>query len=702
DLVVVDGRARMGCLAAGAAKVAPGGWLVLDNANYPRYRERLAELRATVLRGWREVDLSGPGPYSRTPAWQTLAWQCPAAPAAPKPAGVSALRQALARLPVRPYDRISYRLARMGAAEVARAIAGEPFEILGLQFDCAPKTMWKSKDGDPRSRSLSVNSWLPLEPLLDHASEFNVPALTAFLCERVGEWIDQFGSTPLRGAGTNEPETEESFIGYDTSIGNRFFRLAWLVAAAASGPAIGDALFAKLVDALVAHRKALMRDENFSAHTNHGLFQAMAQVCGASRFLSRSGRSGVAMLGMRAAYEQGKARLLATLAAQLAADGVHREHSPMYHVILANSLDWVADQGIVTEKAFGEAVGRMRAAAAWMFDTQGRIANLGDSDLEADPPYPVADAAAPAAPEQATFAAGGYWFVKGPEVYLAQAAAFHSRVHKQADTGAFLWRDRGVDILVEPGRFGYVGRTAPGEPAFRDGFWYGDARRRYVESTRAHNTLSVDGRNHPRFRSPPFGSSIEAVADANGVFACESSVRNLPRLTHSRLVLLKPSEWLLCVDLLRARDAAAHLATQHFHFHPDWHLKRRRRDGALLRHPGGLDLHLNCVFEDASISETARGRGASRGSDPDVLGGWWSPRHMAFEPCQAISVTAEGEHLALATLFTFADVEIDRTFTGFNATRRRLRFRWTGAGGAESITVDRDTDKDGQRRLRLS
>ena len=687
DLVVVDGRSRMGCVSAAAAKVAHGGWLLLDNANYPRYRERLDELRDGVLQGWREIGLAGPGPYSRTPCWETVIWERPREAARAVSGHAAALRQALAKLPVRPYDR---------------ELAGEILEIGGFEFELGERFSWEDHAESPRSRSLFLQSWHPLEPLFIDYAENQDPNVLQSICQKVCGWLALFGNVPLSRPHRDTAEHAGVFIAADTAIGSRFYRLAYLVAATATVTAIDDAIFEELLGALLAHRLALALDENFAPHSNHGVLQALAQVCGAFRFLTLEDPF-ASMLGMAEAYDQGKHRLIAVLSAQVCADGVHREHSPMYHVIVTNALEWIVTQGIVTDASLLDIAGRMQAAAWWMFDSRGRIANLGESDLEPDLTCAAsgADRAPAQAPAHAVFPEGGYWFVKGPGVFLAQAAAFHSRVHKQADTCAFLWRDRGLDILIDAGRFGYVGRTAPGEPAFQEGFWYADARRRYVESTNAHNTLCVDRRNHPRSRSQSFGSGIVAAVERDRVFVCESSIQNLPRLTHMRVLALKPGEWLLCIDTVRARDGLSHLATQNFHLHPAWNLERQGESNALFAHVSGATLVMTCMFEGARVSDMARGRGVPERDDPDELFGWWSPRHMLFEPCEAISVSAEGDYLTLATLFTFADVEIDRAFTSFNTTRRRLRFRWRGPEGTQTLTIDRDNVAIGQSRLAI-
>lgn len=53
DLVVIDGRARMACLAAAQRHLTPGGWILLDNSARRRYQADLAasQLSADRYRG---------------------------------------------------------------------------------------------------------------------------------------------------------------------------------------------------------------------------------------------------------------------------------------------------------------------------------------------------------------------------------------------------------------------------------------------------------------------------------------------------------------------------------------------------------------------------------------------------------------------------------------------------------------------------
>jgi len=72
DLVLVDGRARLGCVVSALPKLRPDGVLLLDNSE----REDAIEACALLAdSGWSARHFSGPGPCSRWPVfWRTSAF----------------------------------------------------------------------------------------------------------------------------------------------------------------------------------------------------------------------------------------------------------------------------------------------------------------------------------------------------------------------------------------------------------------------------------------------------------------------------------------------------------------------------------------------------------------------------------------------------------------------------------------------------
>jgi hypothetical protein len=73
DVVVVDGRARAAALRHAAARLAPGGILLLDDAERKRYARGAALVDG---RNWNRQDWFGPCPYSNYFS-QTTIWRRP-------------------------------------------------------------------------------------------------------------------------------------------------------------------------------------------------------------------------------------------------------------------------------------------------------------------------------------------------------------------------------------------------------------------------------------------------------------------------------------------------------------------------------------------------------------------------------------------------------------------------------------------------
>lgn len=81
DVIVVDGRARPACLRHAIPHVAPGGLLVLDNAERATYRYALG-VALVEREGWPSREFFGPNPYG--PHFSaTRTWQRPETPGGP-------------------------------------------------------------------------------------------------------------------------------------------------------------------------------------------------------------------------------------------------------------------------------------------------------------------------------------------------------------------------------------------------------------------------------------------------------------------------------------------------------------------------------------------------------------------------------------------------------------------------------------------
>ncbi|KGM17062.1 hypothetical protein N867_10545 [Actinotalea fermentans ATCC 43279 = JCM 9966 = DSM 3133] len=71
DVIVVDGRERVRCTAEAAAKVRPGGLLLLDDSERPRYAGA-----HNLLAGWPSQVITGLAPF-KPQAGTTTVWRRP-------------------------------------------------------------------------------------------------------------------------------------------------------------------------------------------------------------------------------------------------------------------------------------------------------------------------------------------------------------------------------------------------------------------------------------------------------------------------------------------------------------------------------------------------------------------------------------------------------------------------------------------------
>ncbi|MBI1346072.1 hypothetical protein GC163_07265 [bacterium] len=71
DLVAVDGLARLACIQHAVSKIKPGGYLILDNAEWPEFQPAHDQFRDCLCE-----NFYGLGPFGDRP-WMTTVWQLP-------------------------------------------------------------------------------------------------------------------------------------------------------------------------------------------------------------------------------------------------------------------------------------------------------------------------------------------------------------------------------------------------------------------------------------------------------------------------------------------------------------------------------------------------------------------------------------------------------------------------------------------------
>jgi len=614
---------------------------------------------------------------------------------------VPVLRGELARLPLRPLEDLSgWKPDGADLIAEAMAVLDRGWQRRGFpRVDLAPgKIPWESSREVSRSWSYYIHSWDLFLPLL---LAYSQEPRTVFIERALPialEWIERFG-------GRDQPD---SFAWYDMAVGMRSARLAFLIDAGARLPSCDDGALEQLVSSLEEHRRRLSDEQFIQFESNHGFYQAAGQAAMAKRFsfLPR----------MKQALVQANERFDRMLAQQFTSEGVHREHSPDYHRMLLRTLRALIDAELFDRETIEPSYLVSEEALSWFVYPHRSMVNFGDSDardvaLHSDNATakwstermrrvvarrstgPVGD------DEWRGFPESGYFVVRAPldpddpthDGYLAFNAAFHSRTHKHSDNLSFVLAEGGEPILIDSGRYGYYGRLDPGSELWKRGFWYGDPARVYVESTRAHNCVEVDGVSHDRRARRPYGSALLRHGQQDGVFFCEGQVYYQRSVRHARVLAYLPGEWLVVFDWLWDNLKRPHEFRQYFTFGPTFRVDPSASEPDRLVLAGKrLRTTLVSLADGVEAFAWVRGR-----TEPD-LAGWWSPAERKLEEATQVAIesTERRPHHTFATLISLAEgSRPSAPSSRISASGRSIHLRWIDAAVEHRLAIKRPEEK---------
>ena len=564
-----------------------------------------------------------------------------------------------------------------------------------IKLDAIP---WEFKGQEQRSWNFHIHSLDMIDSLLKAYSEAQNKTHLEWALSVALDWIHNHVGV--------SPDNVSPMAWYDMAVGVRAYRLSYLLDACENANLLDRTLIELLWNVLLEHQRYLADDKNIIFHNNHGLYQVAGQLAMGRRFSSRSSL-------MAEAYEQGSRRLDDMLDQQFSSEGVHREHSPDYHRMVFEALKGMRDSGLIENEQTLLFVDNIERSLSWFVQPSGHIANFGDSDSRLLNRKPVTVKQKWATPEMqfvtsggeigclpekesVVFKEGGYFIVRKrasdgqPDYsrysYLAQTAAFHSRTHKHADDLSFIWSDRGQNILVDAGRYGYVGKVKTGSKLWLDGYWYSDPNRVYCESTRAHNTLEFDGKNYRRKGAVPFGCALNrTLTTEDGVFISESEVKQHGSIRHARMLIYKPERWLLVFDWFHDNKKNPHDVRQWFHFSPDLQVLNVEGGYKTATNSAGKYLRVTNLLCDVSPSRLYLGE------EKPVMQGWWSGKEREVVPAYAFCYETKKQKTgSFATLFSFTDkLENDVGWSKANVSGRNLRLRWHDDFGTHTINISR-------------
>lgn len=468
-----------------------------------------------------------------------------------------------------------------------------------------------------------------------HAWDFMAPVLRDYERNGDAEYLDWCRDIALSWVRRfTQGDAGGTMAWYDMSLGLRAPRLAYLI----------EALFLReepweniveLLGSVPRHQREFFADAAFNPRTNHGFYTAAGQLMFSRRLAG--------MRGMDVMEDQANERMAVVARTQFAADGGHLEHSPDYHRMLLGSFSTALASGLIVDAEIQTRVRKAEEALGWMIQPDGRLIQIGDSParvmlkerttIENETTAFIVSGGKkgkPSAESIRVLPDSGYVFVRHPfptaesdhraSSYLAFMAGFHSRAHKHADDLSFTWFDRGREILIDAGRYGYVDLLPQDSPQRLDGYYYGAPQRQFVESTRAHNTVEADGRDHVRRGRAPYGSAVREARQEGAHFLIRGFVEH-KGWTHERTLILSPGEWLLVED----RVVGKHTYRSWLNLPSDLEPEEVAPGRLKVRWgTGGESLWIEELSGAASIAPVIGGAGPLRG--------WRSEEDLSFEP----------------------------------------------------------------------
>jgi len=291
---------------------------------------------------------------------------------------------------------------------------------------------------------------------------------------------------------------------------------------------------------------------------------------------------------------------------QVLDDGGHFERSPMYHALMLECyLDVinVLPEDNTEIPLLAEAAKRMGDYLASVTHPDGQIALLNDSTLEIAPPTDsllqyLTDLLGYQAQKRAALPESGYFVIENEKLYLVidggPLGPDYLLAHAHADIFSYELSLQGRPIIVDTGVFEY--------PA--------GEMRRFVRSTRAHNTVCVDGTDQAEcwssFRVARRYAPVDVVFQReragykfSGRFEGYAQLLG-DRIVHRRSInCAEPHQELTVEDTVEG--TGSHLVESLIHLHPDVRLER---SGPRLRlHNDGTSCEIEVVNGSLSIEE---------------------------------------------------------------------------------------------------
>lgn len=484
---------------------------------------------------------------------------------------------------------------------------------------------------EDRNWRMQLQGWAMFHPIMNFFDESNEKEkIVGYFFEVANDWNNIYGEDAEDIVTSRMPK---SFAWYDMSVGFRALVIAFFIDRINCFTInISDKNKNILNKLATKHINNLKLEKVFSLN-NHGMFQiqglmALIQVRDIHEYKSEK--------------EYALTKMEELILSQYDKNGVHLEHSPLYHFYALTTFenlllnDWYKDKPIIKK-----IVEKANAIKKWIVDPYARPACIGDSIMTVQKSVDFSNNDFSKELEVSTddnkfvysnFNDSGYsifrskWDEKPEDsTYLFLMGMYNKKTHKHRDCLSFEWFDNGKKIICDSGKYGYIS----------------DKYRHYFLSNKAHNTVEIEGFDILKIK--PYGSSIKSTEYKEGIFY-QNAVLDYPAIKFKRKLYLKANKWLIVcddLDFVKARNI-----TQWFHLEKNYKLVNLEKTHLTFKR-GKEKLIIHCL--DSELNTTLYC------GDNDEMQGFISENDFIYEESLALGFSCHSNEKKIVTILALSD-----------------------------------------------
>ena len=231
----------------------------------------------------------------------------------------------------------------------------------GVRLSMTAPIDWQGYENSPRNIRYKVQSLLACDGVLFADSRKKEDRWYKPGLKYIRDWVSNY---IVKGR-------MDDYSWYDMAVGQRSTKLSYILRRAIENEE-DFRYMAPMIVAADIHIQDLMYEDKIAMHSNHGLFQMIGLLSLGKLlpFLSKS----------EDAEKFATNKIIQMLELQFSNDGLHKEHSPIYHIYMTNMIYSLIESKFMEGNArFQEIAKGALDAGSWMVQPDKTVLPFGDS-----------------------------------------------------------------------------------------------------------------------------------------------------------------------------------------------------------------------------------------------------------------------------------------------------------------------------------